>query len=279
MEDKDWTIHPSLVAELKRRLSQPHPVNTASIYDRLDREVKALNDTEGDLSGRHCETCKDKGVVYVRNGEYIEYRTCSCMPARRAMWRIERSGLGESLQRCTFETFQALEPWQKAMKAAADRFVEDHSGAWFFAGGQPGAGKTHICTAIVGELLKRGKEARYMLWKDEATYLKAHINEDAYETRIGTLKTVEVLYIDDFFKTPYADDGTRRRPTAGDLNLAFEILNARYVGRLTTLITSERTIDELLDIDEAVGSRIYERSKGYAYNLAPDRAKNWRLRV
>ena len=125
-----------------------------------------------------------EGVVYVRNGEYIEYRTCSCMPARRAMWRIERSGLGESLQRCTFETFLAPEPWQKAMKTAADRFVEDHSGAWFFAGGQPGAGKTHICTAIVGELLKHGKEARYMLWKDEATYLKAHINEDAYETRI-----------------------------------------------------------------------------------------------
>ena len=42
-----------------------------------------------------------------------------------------------------------------------------------FIGGQVGAGKTHLCTAMVGEFLKRGISAKYMLWRDDALKLKA----------------------------------------------------------------------------------------------------------
>ena len=277
MEDKNWVVHPSVLEELERRMHQPHPASTGTTTDRVQREVDNLNASPGSLTGIDCPKCKNKGLIYERDGDYVVSHECDCMSARREQWRIEKSGLGDSLKVCTFEAFQTPNAWQKSLKESALRFLEDKTGAWFFAGGQPGAGKTHICTAIVGALLKRGMAARYMLWKDEATYLKAHINDDVYETRVSELKTVPVLYIDDFFRTPYAEDGTRKKPTPGDINLAFEILNARYVNRLTTLLTSERTIDDLLDCDEAIGSRIYERCKGYTHNLAPDRRKNWRL--
>ena len=42
-----------------------------------------------------------------------------------------------------------------------------------------------------------------------------------------------------------------------------------------TIISTERSLDEILEIDEAVGSRIYERSKAY---YLPLHAMNWRLR-
>lgn len=238
-----------------------------------------MNECQGHLSGDACPQCKNKGVVYVADGTYVVARECSCMPARKAYWRLKQSGLADSIERYTFENFQVREPWQKAVKDTAVRFLHDQNGAWFFAGGQPGAGKTHICTAIVGALLKRGLSARYMLWKDESTWLKGRINEEAYDVRVEKLKTVPVLYIDDFFKTPLDVDGTPKKPTPGDVNLAFEILNARYVSRKPTLITSERLLDELLDFDEAIGSRVYERSKGYTLNLSRDRRKNWRLKA
>ena len=88
---------------------------------------------------------------------------------------------------------------------------------------------------------------------------------------VEPLKRVKVLYIDDLFKT-----GKGQQPTTGDVNLAFELINARYNdSRLLTVIASERSINEILDIDEGVGSRIYERAKEYYADLRG--RKNWRM--
>ena len=141
-------------------------------------------------------------------------------------------------------------------------------GKWFIISGNSGTGKTHLCTAICGELIKAGKEVRYMLWRDEAPRLKALVNDRfEYDRLISEIKRADVLYIDDFWKGAV---------TQADINLSFEILNARYNSKQkVTLISSERTIEQILSVDEAIGSRIYERSKGF-YIKTPD--ENWRLR-
>jgi len=237
-------------------------------------ELKAatLNETEGTLTGCDCDICKNKGYIAVVKDGNIVLRDCDCMPRRRSLLRIERSGLKSTLHECTFETFQTLEKWQEEAKAKAMKYVTYHDGKWFLASGSVGGGKTHLCTAICGQFLEQGYEVRYMLWRDEIVKLKASVVDmGEYERLITPLKTVKVLYIDDFFKT---ERGVK--PTTADINLAFEILNARYVDRkLLTIISTERTPEELLDIDEAVGSRIYERSRGYCVRIA---GGNWRLR-
>jgi DNA replication protein DnaC len=113
-----------------------------------------------------------------------------------------------------------------------------------------------------------------MLWRDEATRIKALINDyDEYDRLTNELKEAEVLYIDDFLKTQRG-----QQPTSADVNLAFEILNYRYNNpSLITIISSELTEDELLDIDEATGGRIYERAKK-AFSIAGDRKKNYRIK-
>jgi DNA replication protein DnaC len=191
------------------------------------------------------------------------------------MLRIEKSGLKQLMETCTFDSFSTEEKWQARAKQMAQDFLQDCAGNWFYAGGQVGSGKTHICTAIVGELLRLGKSARYMLWRDDIVKLKALVTDDeAYSSKIGQFKETEVLYIDDFFKTERG-----KTPTTADVNIAFELLNYRYNDRgLTTIISSERQIDELLDIDEAVGSRIYQRSQRYCLIIGNDKSKNYRLR-
>lgn len=113
-----------------------------------------------------------------------------------------------------------------------------------------------------------------MLWRDVSVRAKAAVNdEDAYRKIVEPLKRVRVLYIDDLFKT-----GKGQQPTTGDVNLAFEILNARYNdSSKITLLSSELTVDQILAIDEAVGSRIYERSKGWYFDLTG--RNNWRLKT
>ena len=43
----------------------------------------------------------------------------------------------------------------------------------------------------------------------------------------------------------------------------FEIVNHRYLKKLPTITSTEKTFEELLEIDEAVGSRFIEMSKAY----------------
>lgn len=193
------------------------------------------------------------------------------MPKRRSLDRIKRSGLSELLERYTFDTWEEKEAWQAVVKKAALAYVDDSS-RWFYIAGRPGTGKTHLCTAICGELIERGREVRYLLWRDFSARAKAVVNDDeVYQHLVAPMKQVPVLYIDDLFKT-----GKGQAPTTGDVNLAFEILNARYNANLPTIISSELTVKEMLAVDEAVGSRIFERSKESYADLS--NKENWRMK-
>ena len=244
---------------------------TCKSYD----PIEVMNNTEGSLTGYNCPKCKNKGVIYYRQGGYEVFKDCECMEARRSLRRIEKSGLKDALKKCTFESFTAENDFQKEMKSKAGKFIKHCKENWFFIGGQVGCGKTHICTAIVRKLLVgEGRNTRYFQWRDEVPKIKAKANSEEYEELLKPWKTVEVLYIDDLFKTEQG-----KNPTTADVNIAFEILNYRYRNpELITIISSERTIQDTVKIDEAVGSRIFERSGNYCINIQKDIKKNYRLK-
>lgn len=196
---------------------------------------------------------------------------------------MQKSGLGELLCRCTFETYQTQFPWQKAAKKMAMEYSANPDGRWFVASGCSGSGKTHLCTAICGKLLNTGLETRYMLWVDESRRLKSSVNDETeYHRMIDPLKNVKVLYIDDLFKPRTEDDrytGKRRRVTASgpDITLAYEILNSRIMrSGLITIISTELSVNDIMELDEALGSRIYQASKGSYLQMTG--SKNWRMR-
>lgn len=238
--------------------------------------ANTLNRVPGELNltdGIDCHTCLNKGYIadVDEQGKFIT-RDCQCMARRRSLNRIKRSGLSDLLKNYTLDTWIERETWQKSLSNMVRKYVEDPSG-WFFLAGRPGTGKTHLCTALCGLLLDKGFDTRYVLWRDLSVQAKAVVNDDEeYQKIVEPLKRVKVLYLDDFFKT-----GKGQTPTTGDVNLAFEILNNRYINEnLITIISSEWTASQIIDIDEAVGSRIYERSKGNYADLS--NRENWRLR-
>lgn len=137
------------------------------------------------------------------------------------------------------------------------------------------SGKTHLCTAICGHYIKQGRNTLYMSWEDESKKLKALVTDYvAYQSLINEYKNVEVLYIDDLFKTQQGE-----APTKADINLAFEIINNRlFSPDKITIISSEKTLNELLDYDEATMSRICEKTGNYKINIGKDIKKNYRLK-
>lgn len=228
------------------------------------------------MTGYNCQKCRNKGMIMVAENGFTRLRECSCMNARRSLQTLERSGLSELVRRCRFDTYQTPEIWQQTAMQAAQAFAMEPGGRWFLASGQPGSGKTHLCAAICRELMlpPRCMSTRYMLWMEEAKLLKACVNDaEEYQRRIHPLKTVDVLYIDDFLKCKAGE-----RPTPGDINLAFEIINARYLkSKLVTVISTEWFSDDLLEIDGALGSRIYEKARNTTISIIGEE-KNWRLR-
>ena len=266
---------------LRQKLRQGNR-SAPSFEEHTRHQCEALNATAGKLGDYDCEVCKNKGVVYfIGDDGEIRFRECGCMAMRASMARIRGSGLQNLLDVYTFDRFRTETQLQRLMKSAAEKYLDDHDGKWFFVGGQSGAGKSHICTAISGELLRRGESVRYMLWKDESTKIKAAItDEDEYDRLICSLKAVPVLYIDDLFKPVIDDRGARKHPSAGDISLAFEIINSRYIAgpRGTTIISSEWTMSELQRVDPAIAGRIFQMAQDYCISIAPAEEKNFRLR-
>lgn len=257
-------------------------------YKRTEEEkirdmVDTFNATNGTLDAEEydCKLCLNKGLVMrpVNRGTYWDTVStpCKCLKTRETIRNMKKSGLQNIIRDCTFSKFIATEPWQVKMKEAAIEYAKNPEG-WFFIGGQTGAGKTHICSAICRELLLSGKKVKYMMWREEAVKLKGAVNDpDKYSEMMEDLKKADVLYIDDLFKTGKTDSGNKQRPTAADVNIAFEILNHRYLNpNLFTIISSESTINDLMDIDEALSGRIYERAN--VLSISPDMKKNFRMK-
>ncbi len=242
------------------------------------KKLKTLLDEEGTLPGFRCEKCKNRGSIpRLREDLTFVYRQCDCMDMRRTLLRMEESGLGDVLNDYRFSSFQTPEPWQRSAKEAAVSYANDPKG-WFFIGGQSGSGKTHLCCAIAGQLMRAGKRLVYMPWCQDAPKLKLGRYEDkAAIALLENIKTAPVLYIDDLLKTPAGPQG-RANPTNADITLAFEIINHRYLQKLPTVISTELYPEELKAIDEAMAGRIMERSREYTLRIVRLPGKDYRMK-
>lgn len=256
--------------------------------EKCIQRCEAMNNSRGyknENDGYDCQKCDNRGgfykPVYMNGCWYEVMQQCECETIRKTIRRLSKSGLKDIVKRYTFKSYEAIEQWQQTIKATAAKYCENSEGKWFFIGGQSGAGKTHICTAIAFYLIKKGFSARYMLWREDIVPLKAAVtNSMEYKAMIADFKETQVLYIDDLFKTGKGADGKLQQPTVADINIAFEILNYRYNKKLRTIISSECTLADILAIDEAVGGRIAELAvqQGYGISIKPNKDRNYRLK-
>lgn len=233
--------------------------------DLQQKRIDVYNRSKGSESAINCNKCNNKGYIMALDSDgYEVLRECECMKARRVLVNQSKSGLIELLEQCTFDTFKVTNLIQEDAKKQVEEFAENPNG-WLVLSGRTGTGKTHLSVAVIGKLLNNGKACKYMMWRDEVPKLKAMINEIEYEKQMDFLKTVEVLYIDDFFKGSISQ---------ADVNLAFELLNHRAVKKLTTIISTELTLNAISKIDGAIAGRLVEHSKV----ISMQNGENYRLR-
>ena len=82
------------------------------------------------------------------------------------------------------------------------------------------------------------------------------MDSENYNRAMSRYKYARVLLIDDLFKVSI---------TSSDINIMLEIINYRYLNKKPMIISTEKYLNDLLSIDEALGSRIIEMY--YSHNL------------
>lgn len=212
-----------------------------------------------------CARCGDTGLELLADNTC---RPCACSPMRKTRSRLARAGLLGAGKRMTFDAFRTDAPWQETLLSRARAFAGQENPGWLFIGGQSGSGKTHLCTAAAVALLRRGYAMQYMRWMSESTRLKEMSMDSGRMKLMDAYISAPLLYVDDLFKAT---------PTDADKHIAFELLDARYNDHSkVTILSSERTLDAILVIDEAIGGRILERCGAYVLRIAPDVQRNYR---
>lgn len=268
-------------------LTRVKDCQSKSLFEIAKHRAEMYNSEIGHLTDYDCPECRNRGNFLLVTGDethfWEEIVPCRCEITRKNLRMIKKSGLQPLLDRYTFETWDTPEEWQRYMKARAYSYACNPQG-WFYIGGKPGTGKTHLCTAICERLMRNGYETRYVLWREFARQAKAVANEEEeYEALVNPVRTVPVLYMDDLFKTgrrrdPQSGAWQDMTPTAADINLAFDILGHRYNkgSDAITIISAELSVERLMEIDEAVAPRIYQNAKENSFDWS--KMENWRLK-
>nr|WP_245733037.1 ATP-binding protein [Salipaludibacillus aurantiacus] len=236
------------------------------------------NDREPEFE---CPKCKDiKGFIITRDGtEY--WRDCTCVAWRRAERLMKSSEITEEFKKKGFKSFrtEGKPPQIKDMYETARDYYMDFDKIRgerqnsISLHGNPGTGKTHLLLAVSNNLMsKRGIGVLYFPYVEGFNDLKDDF--DKLEQKLNRMKYVDVLFIDDLFKP------ARGKPRATDWQVeqTYAVINHRYLNHKPIMISSELSTDEICDIDEALGTRIFEMSKDYTVLVQGDRRElNHRL--
>lgn len=233
-----------------------------------------------------CDKCKDTGFTTewqkINNIDYLMPTRCKCKEVDEITNNKDRSGLGDLIKSKTLDNYYTKHPYQKGIKDKAQAYLEEFKKGnryWFALLGQSGIGKTHIMAAVSGQLLKMGHVVKYYTADDIIQKLQScKFNEEDYNKQFGRIAEVEVLYIDELFKSSIQNFYNKESFNSNDFREIFKIINYRYNKNKPMLINSEIHFERFGELDQAMIGRINEKcKKEFIVSVKPDKSKNYRL--
>ena len=224
-----------------------------------------------------CDKCEDRGwIIIPRERKQPLFVKCECQNVSKVRGQWKESGIKVDMCKYTFGNYKIWNEFSKMAKDSASsyymkfdviRYTRQNS---IMFCGQVGSGKTHLAVALSLNLLDRGLNVVYLPYRDVVTSIKQNmLDAEYYGNIINKYQVCDVLLIDDLFKGKINES---------DINIMFEIINYRYYNCLPIIVSTEFTVDKLLDFDEGVGSRIYEMCKRYVVEIPKGIENNYRLR-
>lgn len=219
-----------------------------------------------------CPKCEDRGYIFKIQDGYEVAVPCECLEKKQSVEKMARSGLTEAFKQRTFKTFIVNNEWQLEAKAKAMDYSKNfkETKASLMLSGQPGSGKTHIGVATMLRLIENNTGCVYREYISMLTDLKqTSMDEEEYIRSLEKYINPPVLFLDDFLKG---------EPTVADRKHVYKIINTRYLKSMPMIISTEKSVKEILNWDEAIGSRLIEMCQGNVIEFPRGLENNYRLR-
>jgi DNA replication protein DnaC len=200
-----------------------------------------------------CKKCRDLGYIFQEDEKgYTVATPCECIEKRQIKEKLEGCGLTDSFKKKTFSTFKTDTEHQKQAKLRAmsycKKFKEEKGS--FLLTGNPGTGKTHLGIAIMMQLVNQNVGCRYAEYISLIMRLKQCCMDPInYNKEINEYKNCTVLFLDDLLKGQTSE---------ADRKYIYEIINYRYMTEKSIIVSTEKSLNELMDYDAAITSRIIE---------------------
>lgn len=214
----------------------------------------------GDPSCPHCH-----GQGYLRadvplgHPNFGRLEVCVCRQrdvADRIRNRLYSISHLDELKELTFETFQPrgrqglrelhVQSVERAYKHA---FEYAHSlKGWLLFQGKYGCGKTHLAAAIANYAVSMGVPTLFLTVPDllDTIRFSYDTSSGSFEERFEEIKNASLLVLDDF-GTQNATDWAQEK--------LFQIINYRYINKLSLVITTNLSIDQ---IEPRIRSRLQD---------------------
>ncbi|MER2132610.1 MAG: ATP-binding protein [Carnobacterium inhibens] len=267
----------------------------AEVMAELQKRAEQFSTEEPDgldQQNHICQKCKDKGGTFEKKTDdetgitsgntYDVWIECTCKKTRKINRLMKSSEITDSFKKMGFSNFE-IEGKLPVIKDSRDCAVayfkdyeslKDERSNSIALLGQPGAGKTHLLTAIANNFIqKKAMAVLYFPYVEGFNDLRD--NFERLEEKLGRMKEVEVLFIDDLFKPVNG----KPQATEWELKQLFSVINFRYLNHKPLLISSELDIDSMLNLDEALATRIAEMCQNYMVVIKGDKRQlNYRIR-
>ena len=227
-----------------------------------------MNDGVADSQSR-CEYCDDEGYVVCRD-RFGRTRRVVCERCDAAA----KNKRGAILRGASFPSV-APTPFWRDVAEYVDRFdeISKTSKNWLLLAGKTGSGKTTQAVNAAREIASRNLiPTKYFNAVELFRRLRASTNRaQDFETIFDSVATKKLAVVDDVLKYVPSRNSFDYETYK---SVIVEFFWIRYEKRLPTIITTQSTLNDLQEFDDALFGRIIESSRIKFIN---ETATNWRL--
>lgn len=218
------------------------------------------------------QKCRDFGYVFEKtNNNYEVAIPCECLAKKQSLEKLEKCRLSEAFKQKTFTYYECEKKYQVKARHQALKFCNDSkdNNSSLIICGRPGLGKTHLGIAAMLNSINQNVSCCYVEYNAMMMNLKQCVtDEENFIREMDKYLNSRVLFIDYFLKG-------KIKPA--DLNYIYRIINSRYLKGMPLIISTEKTVDEMINWDEAVRNRLVEMAKDKIITFN-ERSNNYRLK-
>ena len=218
-----------------------------------------------------CKLCGGSGWRQVAGSPSQQVTSCECRLQSRVQALMRGAEIPARYEGCDFTNYetdvnQTLAKAKIILEGWAAEYPLIRSGLLLI--GPSGVGKTHLCVALIKQLIKKGVGVKFCDYRELLKQIQNSYNPSVQATELGVLRPVfdaEVLLLDDLGAV---------KPSEWIWDTVSLVLNTRYNNNLATIITTNFEDCPAAGVGpprpdriETLGDRIGERMRSRLFEM------------